>query len=816
MPLGQGSPLLFVRGRTALARPRGRVNWTTGPAWGLIEVRPVEALARRETAFWTLFSAAPTKRPMHGKRPKPGTGIGWPIARLAGLVFVLVLGAVAAIAAEPAVAPIDFARDVRPIFAKHCLACHGEKEEEGGLRLDLRARAMEGGVSGASLVKDRAAESLLYQYVTGRNEDNILMPPQGKGERLSEVECELVRRWIDEGAAWPDDVAGSAQAPAKRSEHWAFQSVVRPAVPAVAGAWPRTAIDAFVLQKLNQQALRPAPPAGRTELVRRVTFDLTGLAPTPEEVAAFVADDAPGAYEALIDRLLASPRYGERWGRHWLDLARYADSNGFEFDSDRPAAFHYRDYVIRSFNDDLPYDRFICEQLAGDELAPEQLETLTATGFCRAGPTNENQVNEKNRLDEMDDIISTTGAVFLGLTIGCARCHNHKFEPFSQRDYYQLLAVFNSCEKREVNGRSCVQDTGCEPKATHLMLRGDHRSPGEEVSPGVPEVLAWLPARFEPAAPESKTTGRRTALARWIAAADNPLTARVIVNRVWQYHFGTGLVATSSNFGESGAEPTHPELLDWLASELVAGGWRLKPLHKLILQSATYTQATSHDPAGFQADPANRWLWRFPKRRLEAEVIRDRILQASGNLNPAMYGPGIHPRIDPAIIATGSTAKWPLVESEGPEHWRRSVYIFIKRSVLMPMLEVFDAPTATETCDRRLTTTVATQSLQMLNDPFINRQAAEMARRVLGEVAEDDLAAQAKRVYDLALSRSPTESQLHAATEFLKSQQDMHRRQFTEPAAAIDANQREALIRARALADLCHVMFNASEFIYGS
>ena len=603
-----------------------------------------------------------------------------------------------------------------------------------------------------------------------------------------------------------------AEAPA---EHWAFAPLARPTVPA-AGEWAKTAIDAFIAARLHEHGLRPAPPAGKTEWIRRATLDLTGLAPTSEEVEAFLADDSPEAYDTLIDRLLASPRYGERWGRHWLDLARYADSNGFEFDSDRPLAFHYRDYVIRSFNEDKPYDQFIREQLAGDEVGPEDLEAITATGFCRAGPTNENQINEKNRLDEMDDMISTTGAVFLGLTIGCARCHNHKFDPISQHDYYRMLAVFNSSEKREIRDRMCVQDAGREPRPTRLLLRGDHRSPADEVEPGVPEVLALAGAVFAPPAPEAKSTGRRAALARWIASKDNPLSARVIVNRVWQYHFGAGLVTTPSNFGPSGAEPSHAELLDWLARELIDGGWRLKPLHKLILQSAVYRQGSLSDPAADRLDPLNAWLWRFPKRRLEAEVIRDRILQASGNLNLTMYGPGIHPRIDPAIIATGSTAKWPVVENESAEHWRRSVYVFIKRSVLMPFMEVFDAPTATESCDRRLTTTVATQSLQMLNDPFIDSQAGAMAERVLAALAPEDLKAQATRVYYLALSRPPSTEQLRSAVEFLQAQRELHLRRLADELKDVSADDRESQARRRALADLCHVMFNASEFVYGS
>jgi hypothetical protein len=565
-------------------------------------------------------------------------------------------------------------------------------------------------------------------------------------------------------------------------------------------------------------------------------------------------------------------------------LARYADSNGFEFDAERPNAYRYRDYVIRSFNADKPYDRFVLEQLAGDELAPQDPDALIATGFCRNGPTVENQANERIRLDELDDIVSTTSSVFLGLTIGCARCHDHKYDPIRQRDYYQLLAFFNNREKRDLpiatpkqmarhlaetaridaeleplqkelanlrlateKGKSetpasdeeqrvakrrreledqirrlsrskpqlpvamGIQDAGPNPRPTHLLYRGDPRTPGEEVEPAVPAVLDAHRFVLEPPARNRESTGRRLALARWIASPENPLTARVVVNRIWQGHFGRGLVETSSNFGLNGSAPTHPELLDWLAAEFVAGGWKFKPLHKTIMLSAAYRQSTGFAAAHAQRDPSNAALWRFPPRRLDAEEIRDSILHASGKLNLEMYGPGIKPRIDPGIIATGSTQKWPLVEKEGPAHWRRSVYVFVKRSVLMPLLEGFDAPTTQQTCERRLTTTVATQALQLLNNPFTNEQAAFMAERVR-ERAGSDVARQVEQVYWLGLSRPPTERESQLGREFLEQQQKYHQRQS---AAATDAEiDRLQQSELRALTDLCHVLLNLNEFVY--
>jgi len=646
-------------------------------------------------------------------------------------------------------------------------------------------------------------------------------------------------------------------------DHWAFQPLRRPEVPAVRNAnWIRTPIDAFILARLEAAGLEPAAPASRLDLIRRATYDLTGLPPTRAEVEAFLADESPTAYEQLIDRLLASPHYGERWGRHWLDLARYADSNGFEFDEDRPHAFRYRDYVIRSFNADKPYDRMILEQLAGDELAPQNPEALIATGFCRNGPVVASQQNEKLRLDELDDIVSTTSSVFLGLTIGCARCHDHKSDPIPQEDYYRLLAIFNSREKRDIpvptpremanyirataridldierlrqqlieltdaapsDGDSAkaeieeqlrqleasrpqlpramaIQDAGPHPRKTFLLHNGDHRTPGPEVSPGIPAVLATEPVSFPEPTPDSRSTGRRSVLARWIASPANPLTARVIVNRVWQSHFGRGIVATPSDFGRDGSPPTHPALLDWLAAEFITDGWQFKRLHRRIMTSAVYRQGTQFSPPAAANDPANALLWRFSPRRLSAEEIRDSILAASGNLNRSMYGPGIRPRIDPGVIATGSTRKWPTVEKEGPEHWRRSIYIFIKRSVPMPLLEVFDAPGSSQSCERRLTTTVPTQALQLMNSPFTNEQADLMAARILttaGDAADE----QAETVYWCTLSRPPRASERATAIKFLQQQRDWH-------ASAGHENPHRA-----ALADLCHVMFNLNEFVY--
>jgi mono/diheme cytochrome c family protein len=771
----------------------------------------------------------------------------------------------AAAGTDPPAAESDktYLDKARPIFAQHCVECHSGKKARADLDLSSFKSLLAGSRSGEVISPGKSKQSLLYRVLQPGHDPH--MPPK---KQLTAAEIQRLAGWIDTLKAGPLALKEKVVTDKDR-QFWSFVPPRRAALPAVKDRqWPRTDVDSFILAALEAQGFAPAPEAGRLALIRRATFDLTGLPPTPEEVKEFLADPAGDAYQKLIERLLSSPRYGERWGRHWLDVARYADSDGFEFDVDRPHAYTYRDYVIRSFNQDKPYDRFILEQIAGDELAPGDPEALTATGFCRNGPTIDNQQNEKNRLDELDDVVATTGSVFLGLTVGCARCHDHKYDPIPQRDYYRMLAIFNSLQKKnlpigprtdaaaivgkieelrrrvegltvavdgetadqekarlerirdlrrqlkELEERSarhllaqCIVDAGPKARPTFLLVRGDHRTPGDEVQPGVLTVLARAPLLFPTPAPAAKTTGRRLTLARWIASPDNPLTARVMVNRIWQYHFGRGLIESSSNFGLNGAEPSHPELLDWLATEFVKQRWSVKAMHRLIMNSAVYRQTSRFDAAKAKLDPDNRLLWRFPKLRLEAEAIRDSILHTSGNLNLTMYGPGIKPRIDPGVIATGSTPKWPKVDKEGPEHWRRSVYIFIKRSVLMPMMESFDAPTATQSCERRIPTTVAPQALQLLNGQFTNEQAAAFALRVRREAAAT-FQAQAERAWWLALCRPPTEIQLREAVTFLDEQRELHRRRLA------DGPDRDSRAEISALTDFCHVLLNLNEFVY--
>ncbi len=588
--------------------------------------------------------------------------------------------------------------------------------------------------------------------------------------------------------------------------HWAFQPLSTAKPPAVKNtAWPKNDLDRFVLATLEKNDLSPAPETDPATLIRRVTLDLTGLLPTPEEVSSFIFD--PSSFESLIDRLLQSPRYGERWGRHWLDLARYADTGGTHNDLDRPHAWKYRDYVIRSFNDDKPYARFVAEQLAGDEIEGANEETLIATGFGRNGTSNDDNMGKNDdalaqyRADQLDDVISTTSSVFLGLTLGCARCHDHKTDPLLQRDYYSLLAIFHGTEKyglvpgtQDKNDKRVKIDetakvhalieTSPQVPPTRIMLRGSALNLGEEVPPAVPTI--FKPHSFP--SPSSKTSLRRKTLAEWITAPDNALAWRVIANRLWQHHFGQGLVASPSNFGFTGSKPTHPEVLDYLASKLIANGGRFKAIHKLILMSATYRQRRTSFPT--RSEPGLESPG-YGLQRMEAEVLRDCILQASGNLNEKRGGPGIKPRLRADLLPTSQRNKWPLLKTEGPEQWRRSVYIYQKRQLLMPMMELFDAPTTTDSCAARLESTVPTQALVLMNDEFVEEQAAHLAKRA----ASDSLDTTLKRMFMLTLGHEPSAERLQQSLDFVKARE-------------------AASSREQALTDLAHVLFNSSEFVY--
>jgi hypothetical protein len=621
----------------------------------------------------------------------------------------------------------------------------------------------------------------------------------------------------------------SPVAGAERPRPWSFQPVRKVEPPPDPDCWSANPIDRFLRARLREAGLRPAGPADRRTLIRRATFDLLGLPPTPEEVEAFCADRAPDAWARLVERLLASPHYGERWGRHWLDVVRYADTGGFEADHFYPGAWRYRDYVIGSFNADKPFDRFLREQVAGDELWPADRDAVVATGLYCVGPALQESAMIANGLEYewLTDAADTTGAAFLGLTFGCARCHDHKYDPITQKDYFALQAVFAASDrpfpdkirltrikmlndllsdapvpkKLLADPRCTVQTEGrvgfrlfhrARPLAVRRLRRGELSKPEEAVGPDFPAALPGCGPKGFAGVPAGQ---RRAALARWLTAADNPLPARVLVNRVWGWHFGQGLVRTPNDFGAQGERPTHPELLDWLARDFVSGGWRLKRLHRLILLSRTYPMSSVAEGRGLKVDPEDRLLWHFPRRRLEGEAIRDSLLACAGTLAPAPFGPPVVPPLDSQEL-TGlfdARGKWRVTRNPA-EHTRRSVYLLVRRTFVYPLFAAFDPPELMASCDRRLQTVVPTQALTLLNSPLARAQSAAFARRLLRECG-----ARPQRLVDRAW-----------------------RLAFGRPATPAEAARALAFLRKRtasssgpsALAELCLALFNANEFIY--
>jgi len=589
-------------------------------------------------------------------------------------------------------------------------------------------------------------------------------------------------------------------------DHWAFRPLQRALPPMVKDtAWVRNPIDRFIVSRLEHDGLQPLPPAGRATLLRRVTFDLTGLPPTPEELASFLADPSPDAWERVIDRLLASPAYGERWAQHWLDLARFAETDGFEHDLVRPDAWRYRDWVVEALNRDMGYDEFVQLQIAGDELRPGDAAAALATGFLLAGPDMPDlNLQEERRHNALNEMTGTVGAVFLGLQIGCAQCHDHKFDPISQADFYRLRAVFEGAElfKASPLGR-VMQETSPHAEPGRLMVRGDFRRPGPTVEPGFPRIANPWSDSVSPPAAGAVTTGRRAALARWLTRADHPLATRVIVNRIWQSHFGQGLVPTASDFGVMGGNPTHAELLDWLATELPAQGWSLKRIHKLLVTSATYRQASQAAspewPADVTAsahaawersratDPENELLARMDHRRLEGEAIRDAMLAAADGLNARRGGPGVLPPLPEELVHTLLNQSQWQVSPDEQDHRRRSIYLFARRNLRYPFFEAFDRPDALSSCPRRDRSTTAPQALYLLNSEFSLAQARRLAGDLIARA--DGVDGRIALGYRRLLSREPTADELAVAREFLSNE-------------------------AAALVEFCLAMFNLNEFVY--
>lgn len=594
---------------------------------------------------------------------------------------------------------------------------------------------------------------------------------------------------------------------------WSLAPVDQVEPPEVADAsWPAGAIDRFVLARLEAEQMQPAPPLTKAQLIRRVYFDLWGLPPSPDEVRAFVADPADEAYERLVERLLSDRRYGERWARYWLDLVRFAETNGYERDAPKPNAWKYRDWVIESLVDNKSYDRFVTEQLAGDELPDASDETRVATGMLRVG-TFDDEPNDplQYKYEQWDDLIHVTSTAFLSLTIKCARCHDHKFDPIPQTDYYAFLNFFTPGHAAEGELLAWT-DASSQAPPVHLLENGDPRREAQVVGPSFPSLLPELAREVTPPAPDAPTTGRRLQLAQWIVDPANPLTARVMVNRLWQHHMGQGLVRTPDNFGVMGHEPTHPALLDWLAAELVNSGWSLNHVHRLILHSNTYRQSSSHPlhDEYAQRDFANELWWRANRRRLEAESLRDSLLAVSGELNLEAGGPSFFPPISPEALEGLSKKGAAWGESPPDQQRRRSIYMFTKRSLLVPLMTVFDMGDTTLPCAKRAVTTVAPQALALLNNDFVHEQSTQFAERVATD-AGSDVSAQIDRAWWLALSRAPTAAEREAALAHLQRQQQ---RFADQQPAAVGSGPDQDEAREFALASLCHVLLNLNEFIY--
>jgi hypothetical protein len=728
-------------------------------------------------------------------------------------------------------------------------------------------------------------------------------------------------------------LVGDQESRADEVNHWAYQQVQSQVVPAVKNrASVRTPVDAFILKELETKELKPAPRADKVTLLRRATFDLTGLPPTPEEVKAFLGDKSPRAFAKVVDRLLNSPHYGEKWARHWLDLARYAESEGFKADETRPNAWRYRDYVIKSFNEDKPYDRFIKEQIAGDELWPDNPHAFVATGFNRHYPDESNARNLLQRRQEiLNDITDTVGAVFLATTYGCARCHDHKFDPVLQKDYYRLqaffaatrakddyllvsqkeqaefkqkravweeqtkeiraqiakleepvakaiyqdnfdkypaeiqaaitsppekrdtmqwlmyhksnwllgsgmdedgngigqklrgeqkqqweelrkqLAIFDNLRPKPLSIGSGIADVGPQAPATYVLKVGAYDAPMEEVQPGFPSFIADGPAKMIPLA-NGRTTGRRTAFANWLADPNNPLTARVMVNRIWHYHFGRGIVGTPSDFGFMREVETNRPLLDWLAATFVEKGWSVKAIHRLIMLSNTYQQSSDFSAEAAKIDPQNKLWWRFQRQRLTGEEIRDAILAVSGQLNPQMGGPSIFPEIPAGMEVRGG---WKKNETEEAKN-RRSIYVFVRRNSRYPLFQAFDMPDTHESCARRANTTTAPQALSLLNDNIILRAAQSFAGRVL-QSAGADVKAQVAAAYRLAFAREPDAAECELALAFLRKQAAAIKTRLDEKRPVALPSKLSANVEpshTAALVDFCHVLFNSNEFVY--
>ena len=796
-------------------------------------------------------------------------------------------------------APVDYPGEIQPVFAEHCYRCHGASQEKASLRMDTAAFALKGGDHGPAFVPGKSAESLLIQALKGTHDDISQMPY--RKPPLADAQIALIARWIDEGARAPADEA------AQSDQHWAFVAPVRPPLPDAQPAdGSRNAIDRFIRARLEKESIQPSPEADRVTLIRRVSLDLTGLPPTPAEVDAFIHDRRPDAHERLVDRLLASPHYGERWGRLWLDVARYADSNGYSIDAPRNI-WKYRDWVIDALNRDLPYDQFVIEQLAGDLLPNATREQRIATGFHRNTQINqEGGIDpEQFRIESVLDRVNTTGTAFLGLTVACAQCHDHKFDPISQREYFELFAFFNNqdepnlevgspeefARRDEYRARTkeierelkeyadsigpgqnawekglTVEQRGklddavqsallllpeqrneeqrkvafaafrdhdegyqklrrkldrfkedqpritttmvlqerAEPRESYVFIQGDFTRKGDPVAPGTLNVLQPFPATERP---------NRLDLARWIVDPQNPLAARVMINRMWQQYFGRGLVETENDFGTQGVPPSHPELLDWLATEFIAQEWSLKAMHRLMTTSATYRQSSRARPDLATMDPNNKLLARQSRLRLDAEIVRDVGLSASGLLNPKIGGPSVFPPQPDGVMTLGqSRREWKADEDEN--RFRRGMYTFFWRATPHPALMVFDSADGFSACTRRPRSNTPLQALTLLNDQAFVEFAQALAARILEEGLKPDIE-RVEQAFRYCLARRPTPQEGSRLLELLHKELAALGASPDEAAAIVNRNAipEADVVELAAWTTVSRVLLNLDETI---
>ena len=690
---------------------------------------------------------------------------------------------------------VQFNRDIRPILAAKCYACHGPDEDkrEADLRLDLRAEATR-----EAIKPGQPEQSEFWKRITSHDVEEV-MPPPSSPKQLTESERLLFRQWIVEGAEY--------------QQHWSFQPIDPPLPPTREVSNP---IDAFIRAELSSHHLKPAPQADPATLIRRVSLDVTGLPPTSEEVEEFAAEclrlpDSDLPYLRLVDRLLASPHFGERWARHWLDMARYADSNGFLGDAVRPNAWKYRDWVIDAINRDLPFDQFTIEQIAGDLLPNPTTTQLAATGFHRNAALNTEAGVDKEeaRFQNLADRVNTTGRVWMGLTVGCAQCHTHKYDPITIRDYYSLYAFFNNTEDRDESSTKApaLAEITQDRRQTYVHMAGDYARRGPDV---MPASLSALPALQQ----SGQREANRLDLARWLVSPQHPLTSRVAVNHLWSKLFGVGLVSTPDDFGATGEPPSHPELLDFLASQFMRRGWSRKQLIRLIVTSATYRQSSAHRKDITTFDPLNRLLSRQNRLRLDAEILRDSALCASGLLTRNLGGPSIKPPLPGDIFDVGRSVKWEVSQSN--ERYRRGLYILTMRSVLYPMLTTFDAPDAADACVRRERSNTPLQALTMMNDPVFVEAAQALALRVIRE-APRDIDLRLRHLFFLVLNRPPLSAEIQRLNAF-----------YHEHYARVESGAKEALnilgiiesstpsdqrLQTATLVGLARVLMNLDEFI---